>query len=434
MRQGPSNPSTVIIVVPLYNHGATVRDVAERALKAHGRVMVVDDGSTDGGAETLEGLNVHLVRHDRNRGKGAALMTAAAEARAMGMTHMVTLDADGQHDPSEFPRFAEGIRTKPTAILVGRRDFDRAHLPKGRRFGRWFSNFWLRVQTGQAVGDAQCGFRAYPLEVLERLKVREKGFAFENEVLAKALWAGVEVADVDVSVYYPPPGIRVSHFRMFADNLRLSLLNARLTIRSMFPWPHCKIFPERNGAEKISFLHPMKSLRVLVKGRNSPERLAAAGALGAFLGALPLIACHMVAILFAAGYLRLNKIAAIAASQICMPPVVPAVCIEIGYFMRHGRFLTEASMETLGYQGLERLYEWFLGSLIVAPLLGVRHGRPHLRCRPFREERPQVALPKSRINSRGKQAFPDERGGRPAAAGVNGIHRSPFAGKDTGST
>jgi uncharacterized protein (DUF2062 family) len=92
------------------------------------------------------------------------------------------------------------------------------------------------------------------------------------------------------------------------------------------------------------------------------------------LGALPLFFFHTLAILFVAGYFRLNKIAALAASQLCMPPIVPAVCIETGYFLRHGKFLTEISLETLGYQALERIWEWLLGSLLVAPVIGLATG------------------------------------------------------------
>lgn len=361
----------IIIVIPVYNHGGTLREVVKSTLDHNYSVMVVDDGSTDRGYETLKGLPVKVLRHAQNLGKGAAILTAATAAREMGMTHIVTLDADGQHDPSEIHRFFEFIEKNPDAILVGKRDFNKVRLPRGRRFGRAFSNFWLRVQTGRRIGDAQSGFRAYPLYVLEKLKLRERRFSFEIEVLAKAAWAGVEILDVDISVYYPPKNERISHFGMFLDNFRLTLLNTRLTMRCMLPWPHRKIVKEPASQEKISVFHPIRSLRVLLTGDNSPGRLAAAGALGVFLGALPLIAFHTVSILFSAGFLRLNKIAAVTASQLCMPPLVPALCIEAGYFMRHGSFLKEISLETLGYQGLERILEWFLGSLIVGPALAV---------------------------------------------------------------
>jgi glycosyltransferase involved in cell wall biosynthesis len=362
----------IFVVIPVYNHVSTLRDVAVRSLAVHPHVMVVDDGSTDGGADSLEGLPVEILRHPENLGKGAAILSAAARAKQLEGTHIITIDADGQHDPEEIPRFLEAIKVHPLAILVGKRDFEETDLPRGRRFGRAFSNFWLRVQTGRSIGDAQSGFRAYPVDVLKALRLQDRRFSFEIEVLAKAAWGGIEWMDIDISVHYPPAHERVSHFRMFMDNMRLTRLNTRLTMRSMFPWPHRKLLTDDSSpSPKISLLHPVKAMRSLLTGDNSPQRLAAAGALGVFLGALPLIAFHTAAILFSAGYLRLNKIAAVTASQLCMPPIVPALCIEVGYFIRHGSFLTEISLKTLGYQALERILEWFLGSLIVGPALAV---------------------------------------------------------------
>ncbi|MFA5514733.1 MAG: DUF2062 domain-containing protein [Desulfuromonadales bacterium] len=364
----------VLIVIPLYNHAASVRAVAEACLAVHPDVLVVDDGSSDGGADHVADLPVRIVRHPGNRGKGAAIMTAAAEARRLGMSHIVTIDADGQHDAADFPAFRVAIEEHPQAIVVGCRDFATANVPGSSRFGRRFSNFWLRLQTGKSLGDTQSGFRAYPLRVLERLPLGQQHYSFEVEVLVKAAWAGVELRDVPISVYYPPADERVSHFGAFRDNLRLTLLNTHLTMRSILPWPHRKIVADGDGGAKVSVLHPLRSIRVLLTENSSPAQLAAAGALGVFLGALPLLALHTIAILFAAGFLRLNKVAAVSASQLCMPPLVPALCIETGYFMRKGEFLTEFNLQTLGHQGLERLWEWLLGSLLLAPLLALLVG------------------------------------------------------------
>ena len=361
----------VLAVIPLYNHGATVREVVEKTLAVHDQVLVVDDGSTDGGSERLEGLPVTLLRHERNRGKGAAIMTAAREARKLGMTHIATIDADGQHDPSDLPKLMNVVAETPLAVVVGARNFDTENVPGSSRFGRKFSNFWLRLQTGQSLKDTQSGFRIYPLRVLEALKLDEVHYSFEVEVLVKSAWAGVPLRDVTISVYYPPADERISHFRAFMDNFRLSMLNTRLTMRSVTPWPHRKIVAEAASHDKLSVLRPMQSLRTLLSENATPGQLAAAGALGVILGAAPLIACHTLAILFAAGFFRLNKVAAVSTSQLCMPPLVPALCIQVGYFMRHGRFLTEFSLETLGYQGLQRLWEWLLGSLIVGPALAL---------------------------------------------------------------
>ena len=235
------NCMKVMIVIPVYNHGATLRGVVEKALQVHDTVMVVDDGSTDGGGETIFDLNVHMVRHSRNFGKGAAILSAAREAEKLGMTHMVTLDADGQHDPNDFHLFVSAMNQYPRAIVVGKRNFETGYVPSGSRIGRRISNFWLWVETGRLLGVTKSGYRGYPVRVLNALKLRERHYAFENEVLAKGVWAGVELLEVDVSTFYPVDETRVSHFHLFRDNVRLSMLNARLTFRAIIPWPHRKL-------------------------------------------------------------------------------------------------------------------------------------------------------------------------------------------------
>ncbi|MCK5416897.1 MAG: DUF2062 domain-containing protein, partial [Desulfobacterales bacterium] len=338
------------IVIPVYNHSKTLRDVVIRALEVHDAVMVVDDGSTDGGIDTLAGLDVHIVQHERNSGKGAAILTAAKACRQLGMTHIATIDADGQHDPVEIRSFIPKVHSEPFSVIVGKRNFKTRNVPGLTKFGRHFSNFWFRLQTGQALGDTQSGFRVYPLVVLENLRLRQKRFAFEVEILVKAAWAGVKLQEVDINVFYPTADKRISHFRVFGDNLQISLLNTKLTMRSLFPIPHRQILDEHRNEEKITIRHPIRSIKKLLSQRMSPGKLAAAGALGVFIGTLPLIGIHTITILFVAGFFRLNKIAALSTSQLCMPPLVPALCIETGYFMRHGKFLTEISLETLGYQ------------------------------------------------------------------------------------
>ena len=157
----------VLAVIPLYNHGATVREVAEKTLAVHPELLVVDDGSSDGGADTLSGLPLELIRHQGNRGKGAAIMSAAFYAREQGFSHILTLDADGQHDPADIATMLQVLDDDPRAIVVGKRDFDQESIPGGSRFGRSFSNFWLRLQTGKSIGDTQSTLRNYPLYVLE---------------------------------------------------------------------------------------------------------------------------------------------------------------------------------------------------------------------------------------------------------------------------
>ena len=361
----------ILVVIPLYNHAGTVRDVVERVLQMHDQVLVVDDGSSDAGETVLEGLDVRIIRQPENRGKGEALRIAFAEADRLGFSHIVTLDADGQHFPEDLPRFFTAIEADPVGIVVGKRDFEQAGIPGSSRFGRKFSNFWLRVQTGKSLADSQSGFRAYPVKIVRGLPLYEKHYSFEIEVLVRASWAGVPLYDVDIQVFYPSAEERVSHFRRFIDNFRLTLLNTKLTFRSVAPWPHRKLVDSGEVEGKITIMHPLRSIRTLLTENATPGQLAVAGAVGVFLGALPIMAAHTIAILLVAGFFRLNKVAAVGASQLCMPPLVPGLCIEVGYFIQNGRFLTELSIETLGYQALDRLYEWLLGSLLLGPLLAI---------------------------------------------------------------
>ena len=366
-----ANKLKFVIVIPVYNHARTLREVARRALEHKSKVIVVDDGSTDGGADTLQGLDIDVLQHPTNRGKGAAILTAAKASRRLGTTHIVTMDADGQHDPADYRKFVPMAIRCPEAIIVGKRNLRAINVPWITRFGRHFSNFWLRIQTGQSIGDSQSGFRVYPLKVLEHLKLRETGFAFEVEVLVKAAWAGVELREVDISVYYPPSHERISHFNFLTDNVRLTLLNTKFTLRSFLPIPHRQLPDGEDIGPKISLRYPIQSIKLLLSKNLSPGQLAAAGSLGVFLGTLPLIGFHTILILFATGFLRLNKVVALTTSQLCIPPIVPALCIELGFFLRHGQFLTEISLQTLGYQGLERLFEWVIGSIVLAPLFAV---------------------------------------------------------------
>ena len=362
-------PARLLVVIPVYNHGRTLRGVVERALAVHPDVLVVDDGSTDGGAATLRGLPALLLRHERNLGKGQAILTAAREARRLGMTHLATIDSDGQHDPADLASFLPLLRDEPEALVVGTRRFG-SDAPGASRFGRAFSNFWLRVQTGVTLGDTQSGFRVYPVAVLLELPLGESGYSFEIEVLVRAAWAKVPLREVPISVIYPAD--RVSHFQLLRDNARLSVLNTKLTMRTILPWPHPTLKPAAPAG--VSALHPLRAIRVLLSENTTPRELALAAALGVFLGTLPLVGVHTLAILIAAGFLRLNRIAAVTASQVTIPPFVPALAIEVGHFMRYGKFLTEFSLQTIGSEGLERLWEWFLGSLVLGPLLGLAAG------------------------------------------------------------
>jgi len=360
------------VVIPVYNHKDALRLVVERALSLHSFVIVVDDGSTDGSASTLEGLPVHLVRLAHNSGKGAAMLAGAEAAAREGATHIITLDADGQHYPEDIPLFLEAIAAFPHAVIVGCRDFSVPHVPVSSRFGRWFSAFWMRVQTGVRVCDMQSGFRAYPLHVLHYLKLTESGYAFEIEVLVRAAWAGFRVHEINIRVHYPPATERVSHFRLFKDNVCISLLNTRLTIRALLPIPFRKHSLTVEG--RISALRPMESLRRLLADKATPVELGRSAAVAMAIGALPVLGFQSILLLLCIGWLRLNRLCALAMIPLTWPPVVPGICVLVGYRLRNGHWLTEFSLQTLGYEAPQRLLDWVFGALCMAPLLGLAAG------------------------------------------------------------
>lgn len=238
----------VCALVPLYDNRRTVDPVVCAVREHIPDVIVVDDGSSDGGAETIrpfEGLVV--LRHERNRGKGAALKTGFEQARSMGFTHVLQIDADHQHDPDDIPRFLEAARTDPTALIAGERIFDDT-VPGSSVFGRRFGVFWYRLETGgHPLTDNQCGYRVYPLSLFERVRVRGDHMDFDSEVLVRAVWAGLPVLGLPTRVRYFPEGERVSGFRPFLDNLRFSILHCWMTnayvlirigrfLRSLWPW------------------------------------------------------------------------------------------------------------------------------------------------------------------------------------------------------
>jgi len=228
------------------------------------------------------------------------------------------------------------------------------------------------VQTGVRVGDMQSGFRAYPLQALRCLKLAEAGYAFEIEVLVRAAWAGFQVREIDVRVAYPPAGERISHFRLFRDNARISLLNTRLTMRALLPIPFRQHAVSAEG--RISLLRPVQSLRRLLADAATPVQLARSTATAMALSTLPLPGLQSILVLLCIGRLRLNRLAALAVIPLTWPPFVPGLCVLAGYRLRNGRWLTEFSLQTLGYEAPQRLLDWVCGAVCLAPFFGLAAG------------------------------------------------------------
>ncbi len=226
---------SVCIVIPVYNHEHAIGAVMQRVRVQGFPVVLVDDGSNPGCAAQLaqlsEQADVHLRRHARNRGKGAAVLTGLRAAHELGFTHAVQIDADGQHAVEDLPRFVDEARAHPHAVICGYPLFD-GSIPKVRFYGRYLTHalVWLETLSREVI-DSMCGFRLYPLASTLPLIEREHIGArmdFDTEMIVRLVWNETPTRWLPTRVSYPLDG--VSHFRMLFDNVRMTSLHIRLVL------------------------------------------------------------------------------------------------------------------------------------------------------------------------------------------------------------
>ena len=234
------------IVIPVYNHGPMIEAVIKTVLKLNLPVIVVDDGSTDSSNDRIKAIDsIEFLRHRQNRGKGAAIMTGFDRASEIA-DWAITIDADGQHHPQDALNLIRAIPENFRPLVVGmRQGMSGQDVPWTSRFGRKFSNFWVRISGGPTMTDSQSGFRIYPLPESMTLDVKARRFQFEVEILVRAAWANIPVIEVPVSVSYAKGGLRISHFRPFVDFMRntrtfYQLITRRLLIH---PFTRRRKFP-----------------------------------------------------------------------------------------------------------------------------------------------------------------------------------------------
>ena len=218
----------VWIAIPAYNEAQTIRSLAEASLSLCPRVIVVDDGSTDGTYSQLDGLAITLLRHETNEGKASSIRTAFRHALASNARCVITLDGDGQHDPLDAPSLLDAWHGHNDRIVIGSRLHDRTHFPPARYRANRFACFWISWASGHPIADSQSGFRIYPQEVMRIAlnRVRSSRFTFESEVLIDAASKGFRTLAVAIPGHYPD-NARTSHFRPVVDITKIVLMVAR---------------------------------------------------------------------------------------------------------------------------------------------------------------------------------------------------------------
>jgi len=236
--QEPARKGRFAVVIPTYNHGGRVAEVAKESLKLNFPLFVVDDGSTDSTKTVVSDIEgVRLLGHPENRGKGAAILTGFAEASKVA-DWVITIDADGQHRPKDALKMIRAIPENDRPIIVGmRRGMVGKGIPWASRFGRKFSNFWVWLSGGPAMQDSQSGFRIYPIPEAMNLNVLSRRFQFEVEILVKSRWKKMRIIEVPVGVNYAQEEERISHFRPMVDFLRNSSTFARLIVQRIIRRP-----------------------------------------------------------------------------------------------------------------------------------------------------------------------------------------------------
>jgi len=216
------------VVLPAFNEADHIGAVIKNVRKQPVDVVVIDDGSTDETVAVSEAAGAVVIKHERNLGKGAALESGFDYAMLHLYEGLITMDADGQHDPEDIPCFIDAFQRTGISVLIGNRMADVSAMPVIRRLTNHFMSWLLGRHMRQYIPDSQNGFRLYQADILPMVSSRSRGFAAESEVLLKLDTTGIRMDNVPVATLY---GAERSKIRPLNDTARFFKMLLKYLIR-----------------------------------------------------------------------------------------------------------------------------------------------------------------------------------------------------------
>ncbi|TYA73964.1 DUF2062 domain-containing protein [Seonamhaeicola marinus] len=356
----------ICVLIPTYNNENTLKRVIDGVLNYTQDIIIVNDGSTDTTGQILSNYaSLQQIHLPENKGKGNALRRGFKEAYAKGYAYAITIDSDGQHFPDDIEVFLKTLETSKNKnlLLIGARDMSQDGVPGKSSFGNKFSNFWFWFETGIKLSDTQSGYRLYPLNTINDIRLITNKFEFEIEVIVKAAWKDVEVKNVPVKVLYDESE-RVSHFRPFKDFTRISILNTCLVFITIFYITPRNLFRRLKKKGIKRFI-----IEDFLGSTDSPTKKALSVALGVLIGLSPFWGFHTLIVISLAVLFRLNKVIAFTFSNVSLPPFIPFVVLtsfKVGQFVLGTNYTYSIEEMTQNFEVVKHLKVYIIGSFTFA--------------------------------------------------------------------
>ncbi|WP_159268756.1 glycosyltransferase family 2 protein [Zhongshania aliphaticivorans] len=230
-------------LIPVYNHSLVLADTCKNLLDKGLPIILIDDGSNQACKDVMQNIiannsTIKLVTHPNNRGKGAAIKSGIIAAKHHQYSHVIQIDADGQHNLDDVERFLNVAKEAPQALVLGYPSYDES-VPSHRYYARYLTHIWIWINTlSTSIIDTMCGFRVYPVSestaLLSTSTIGDR-MEFDSEFVVKWYWSALPITQHETNVRYPQDGI--SHFRLIKDNILISKMHAKLFLGMLWRLP-----------------------------------------------------------------------------------------------------------------------------------------------------------------------------------------------------